>query len=89
MRTLEGNKSDVADPFNSPAWQPPGFGNRHMRYQGTLHFGGPEPVTAHVNHIVDAAHDPKISVTVAAGPVAGEVDSHRVATSTARDSVGG
>src|SRR5260221_12481654 len=44
-----------------------------MRDQGALHLHGAEAVTADVEHVVDAAHDPEVSVFIFAGAVSGEI----------------
>src|SRR6185437_11661976 len=50
------------------------FGDSFVRYQRTLNLGGPEPVTADVYDIVDAAHDPKIAIFITPCAVSCEVD---------------
>ena len=59
-----------------------GFGDASVRDQRALHFHGAEAVAADVEHIVDAAHDPEISVLIFAGAVAGEIHARESATST-------
>ena len=49
------------------------LGHGRMRIDGVLNLGGAKAVTAHVDHVVDAADDAEHAVGVAPGPVAGEV----------------
>ena len=44
-----------------------------MRDQRALHLARAEPVARHVQHVVDAPHDPEVAVLVAPRAVAGEV----------------
>ena len=43
-----------------------------MRGQGALDLGGANAVTAHVDHVVNAARDPDVPVLVAPRAVSGE-----------------
>jgi hypothetical protein len=50
-----------------------------MADQRAFDFDRAEPVTGHVQHVVDAAHDPVISVGVLPGVVAGQIDVRHLA----------
>ncbi len=50
-----------------------GFGHGGMTDQRTFDFDRAQPVSGHVQHIVDAAHDPVVAVSIAAGIVAGQI----------------
>ena len=50
-----------------------GLGDGRVRDERALDFRRAEPVAGDVEHVVDAAHDPEVSVLVAARAVAGEV----------------
>ena len=52
-----------------------GFGNGFVRHQRAFDFRRSQPVTADIDNIVDAAHDPEIAVFVAPCAVAGKVDA--------------
>jgi len=47
--------------------------DRVVRDQGALDLGGPQPVPADVDDVVDAAGDPVVAIFVAAAAVSGEV----------------
>ena len=49
---------------------------RHSRvaHQGALDLHGAQPVAAHLDHVVDAAHHPEIAIGVAADAIAGEIE---------------
>ena len=49
------------------------FGDRFVGDESGFDFHRAEAMTADVEYIVDAAHDPEISILVSAGTVAGEV----------------
>src|SRR5262249_15227350 len=50
-------------------------GLRHlgMRHQRAFHLGGAEPMAGDVDHVIDAAGDPVVAVSIAPAAVAGEV----------------
>ena len=50
-----------------------GFGYGGVGYEGGLDFHGAEAVSADVEDVVDAAHEPEVAVGVLACSVAGEV----------------
>ena len=50
-----------------------GFGHIRVADQRALDFGRPDAMTGHVEHVVDAAHDPEVTVLVLPATVAGEV----------------
>ena len=49
------------------------LGDERVADQGALDLGGAEPVAGDVEHVVDPAGDPVITVLVAAAAVAGEI----------------
>jgi hypothetical protein len=49
------------------------LGDRFVAHERALDLGGPEPVPAHVDDVVDAAEEPVVAVLVHARAVAGEV----------------
>ena len=55
-----------------------GFGDLGMGHQRGLDLHGGEAVAADVEHVVDPAHHPDVSVLVHAGAVSGEVDAGNV-----------
>ena len=52
-----------------------GFGHCWVGDEGAFDFGGAEAVTGNIEHIVEAADDPEISLFVAAGAVACGVEA--------------
>lgn len=50
------------------------FYNRGMRHQGAFHFERADTVTAALDNVVGASHEPEITVLVFPGNVAGVVD---------------
>src|SRR3569623_253278 len=49
------------------------LGDAHVRDQRRFHFHGTEAMAGDVEHVVDAAHDPEVTVFIAPGAVAGEI----------------
>jgi hypothetical protein len=43
--------------------------------QGALNLGSSESMSGDIDHVVDATHDPKITVTVSARAIAGKVNT--------------
>src|SRR5580704_17647951 len=54
------------------------FGDRFVGDESGFDFHRAEAMTADVEYIVDAAHDPEISILVSAGTVAGEVHARNL-----------
>ena len=50
-----------------------GFGYGFVADEGALHFGGADAVAGDVDHVVDAAHEPEVTVAVHAAGIAGKV----------------
>src|SRR6185295_13431976 len=51
-----------------------GLGNQfRIRHQGRFDFHGSKSVAGYIEHVVDAAHDPEVTVEIAARAITGEV----------------
>ena len=50
-----------------------GFGHGGMADQRAFDFDRAQPMAGHVQHVVDAPHDPVVAVGIAAGVVAGQI----------------
>jgi len=46
-----------------------------VRDERTFDFGGSEPMPGHVQHVIDATHDPEVAVGIAACAIASEIHS--------------
>ena len=49
------------------------LGHGWMAHQGTFDFHGAQTVATHVDHIVNPAHHPEVTISVTAGPITSEV----------------
>src|SRR5262249_13076756 len=52
-----------------------GFGDGRVADKRTLHFHRSDTMARNIDHIVDAAHDPEITVFIAPGAIAREIHS--------------
>src|SRR5438046_870950 len=80
MSRGQGYKSDYA--LSLQFIRPPHhcrFRDRRVAYQRAFDFHGPNAVPRHVDNVIDPAHDPQITVFVAAGTVTREVDARNFA----------
>src|SRR5882724_3691508 len=76
MRSLERHECDDCRAFQIVGAGDHGrFRHCFMRYQRAFNLRRTEPVTADIDHIVDASHDPEVTILVASGAVSGEINT--------------
>src|SRR6266487_6360986 len=52
-----------------------GLSDSFMRHQGTFNFGRAQTMTRDINHVINPAHDPEVTVLVFPRAVAGEINT--------------
>src|ERR1700722_893026 len=76
-----GDQSDVrVDPLAlDVVWKSNDGGLRHLRMsdQGTFNFRGTQPVSGHIDDVVDTTRDPVIAIGIAARAITGEIHTSK------------